>query len=128
MLVNAAPTATISVTSSDYCEDDLLKPRPDDRLQCLVLDEVKRARRLFDSGWGVWDSLHPDGRPMFSMMWRTYRLLLERIAESPRSVALHRIRLTPGAKLGIVSRHFFPPLFRRLPVPPRELGMSETEL
>ena len=99
-----------------------------DRLQCLVLDEVKRARRLFDSGWGVWDSLHPDGRPMFSMMWRTYRQLLERIAESPRSVALHRIRLTPGAKLGIVSRHFFPPLFRRLPVPPRELGMSETEL
>ncbi len=108
-------------------EDDLLKPRPDDRLQCLVLDEVTRARRLFDSGWGIWDSLHPDGRPMFSMMWRTYRQLLERIAESPRSVALHRIRLTPGAKLGIVSRHFCPPLFRRLPVPPRELGMSETE-
>jgi len=108
-------------------EDDLLEPRPDERLQCLVLDEVARARKLFDSGWGIWNSLHPDGRLMFSMMWRTYRQLLERIAESPRAVALQRVRLTPVAKLGIISRHFCPPLFRRLPVPPRELGPSETE-
>jgi phytoene synthase len=109
-------------------EDDLLKPRSDDRLQCLVLDEVIRVRRLFNSGWEVWDSLHPDGRPMFSMMWRTYRQLLERIAESPRSIVQHRVSLTPRAKLGIISQHFCRPLFRRLPVPPKELGISETEL
>ena len=57
-------------------EDDLLSPRPDDRLCCLIAEEIQRTSKLFDSGWQIWDSLHPDGRPMFSMMWRTYRLLL----------------------------------------------------
>jgi phytoene synthase len=106
-------------------EDDLLAPRGDDRLRCLVLDEVRRARKLFDSGWQVWNSLHPDGRPMFSMMWRTYRKLLDRIADDPGSVAVRRIRLSTGEKLGLVSRHFVPPMFKRLPVPPLELGRSD---
>ncbi len=103
-------------------EDDLLTPRPDDRLRCLVSDEVTRAKRLFDSGWQVWDSLHVDGRPMFSMMWRTYRKLLDRIAEDPGSVVLRRVRLSPREKFGIASRHFVAPMFRRLPVPPLEVG------
>lgn len=102
-------------------EDDLLCPRRDDRLRCLVLEEAERARRLFDSGWLVWDSLHPDGKPMFSMMWRTYRRLLERIAENPNAVAVRRISLSKREKFGIVSRHFFSPWFRRLSVPPLEV-------
>jgi phytoene synthase len=99
-----------------------LFPRVDDRLRCLIRDEVRRATRLFDSGWQVWDSLHVDGKPMFSMMWRTYRQLLERIAEDPAAVATRRVRLTFGEQLGLVSRHFVGPLFQRLEVPPRELG------
>lgn len=105
-------------------EDDLLAPRPDDRLRCLVLDEVERAKKLFDRGWQVWDSLHQDGRPMFSMMWRTYRRLLDRIAEDPGSVVVRRVGLSTSEKIGLVSRHFFPPMFRRLPVPPLELSSS----
>ncbi len=107
-------------------EDDLLEPRPDDRLRCLIVDEVERAKRLFDSGWDVWDSLHPDGQPMFSMMWRTYRRLLERIAEDPGLVVQKRISLSTGERLGLVSQHFVPPFFRRLPVPPREMGLAES--
>jgi phytoene synthase len=61
---------------------------------------------------------------MFSMIWRTYRRLLDRIARDPASVAVRRVRLSTGEKLGLVSRHFFPPMFRRLPVPPREIGQS----
>lgn len=106
-------------------EDDLLSPRGDDRLCCLVLDEVERAKRLFESGWRVWDSLHTDGQPMFSMMWRTYHKLLNRIAEDPGSVAVRRIQLTTTERLGLVSQHFFPPMFRRLPVPPSELNAAE---
>ncbi len=106
-------------------EDDLLSPRRDDRLCCLVLDEVERAKRLFRSGWRVWDSLHPDGRPMFSMMWRTYRKLLDRIASDPGSVAVRRVRLSATERFGLVSQHFFPPMFRRLPVPPLELDVSK---
>lgn len=104
------------------CEDDLLKPRPDDRLKCLISDEVARASRLFDSGWQVWDSLHPDGKPMFSMMWRTYRRLLDHIAEDPGSVVTRRIRLSTGERLELVSQHLWAPMFRRLPVPPREVS------
>jgi len=102
------------------CEDDLLIPRPDDRLKCLIRDEARRAAKLYDSGWQVWDSLHPDGRPMFSMMWRTYRRLLTRIEADPCSVTLRRIRLSRFEQLGLASQHFISPLFRRLPVPPSE--------
>ncbi|MEM9827919.1 MAG: phytoene/squalene synthase family protein [Planctomycetota bacterium] len=105
-------------------EDDLLQGRSDDRLQCLVRDEVRRAERLFASGWTVWDSLHPDGRPMFSMMWRTYRRLLARIGEDPGGVMKRRIRLTQGDKWSIAGRHFIGPLFRRLPVPPKEVSLA----
>jgi phytoene synthase len=103
------------------CEDDLLEPRADDRLGCLIEDEIRRAKRLYASGWQVWSSLHPDGRPMFSMMWRTYRRLLDRIEENPRAVAVRRIKLNTGEKFGLVSQHFLPPMFRRLPVPPVEI-------
>lgn len=103
------------------CEDDLLQPRPDDRLKCLIRDEVGRAAKLYDSGWQVWDSQHPDGRPMFSMMWRTYRRLLTRIEADPCSVTLRRIRLSRREQLGLASQHFIGPLFRRLPVPPSEV-------
>jgi phytoene synthase len=106
-------------------EDDLLCPRSDDRLRCLVMEEVNRAKKLFSTGWHVWDSLHPDGRPMFSMIWRTYRKLLDRIAEEPGSVATRRVSLSTRDKIGIVSQHFFPPIFRRLPVPPLELRLAE---
>ncbi|TWU59479.1 All-trans-phytoene synthase [Rubripirellula tenax] len=101
-------------------EDDFLSPRPDDRLRCLVEDEIERARRLFESGWQVWDSLHPDGRPMFSMMWRTYRMLLDHIAEDPNAAVMRRVGLSRREKYSIVTKHFLPPLFRRLPVPPVE--------
>ncbi len=105
-------------------EDDLLRPRGDDRLRCLVSDEARRAQLLFESGWHVWDSLHEDGRPMFSMIWRTYRKLLERIMENPAAVAQGRIRLSRREKISIRTQHFIGPLFRRLPVPPIELQQA----
>ena len=103
------------------CEDDLLNPRRDDRLHHLISDEVSRAERLFDSGWQVWDSLSDDGRPMFSMMWRTYRRLLDVIAEDPAAVTRKRVKLSYVDKLRIVSQHWIGPWFRRLPVPPEEV-------
>ncbi|MBB3208529.1 phytoene synthase [Rhodopirellula rubra] len=103
-------------------EDDLLHPRRDARLRCLILDETRRASELFDSGWRVWDSLDDSGRPMFSMMWRTYRALLQRIAEDPDAIVRHRVSLGMRQRLGIVSKHFVGPLYRRLPIPPVEIG------
>ncbi|WP_039962603.1 phytoene/squalene synthase family protein [Rhodopirellula europaea] len=102
-------------------EDDLLNPRKDARLRCLLLDETRRAAELFGSGWRVWDSLHDDGRPMFSMMWRTYRKLLQRIIDDPDAVVSRRVSLGMWDRIGIVSHHFVGPLYRGLPVPPLEL-------
>ena len=104
------------------CEDDLLSPRGDDRLCHLINEEIDRAKKLYDSGWRVFESLSSDGRPMFSMIWRTYRRLLDRIAEDPKAVVTKRIRLTTGERLGLVSQHFLSPMYRRLPVPPREVS------
>jgi len=103
-------------------EDDLLHPRRDARLRFLILDETRRASELFDSGWRVWDSLDEPGRPMFSMMWRTYRRLLQRIIDNPDAVVSHRVSLGMRERFGIVSQHFVGPLYRRLPVPPNEVG------
>jgi phytoene synthase len=105
-------------------EDDLLRPRRDDRLECLISEEASRAAKLFDSGWGIWDSLHCDGKPMFSMMWRTYRKLLKHIEDDPGQVLQKRVRLTRSEKISLVSKHYVPWVFRRLPVPPSEVGAS----
>ena len=103
-------------------EDDLLKPRRDDRLECLIAEEAARAAKLFDSGWEIWDSLHVDGKPMFSMMWRTYRKLLQHIENNPGQVLQKRVRLKRTEKLSLVCQHYVPMIFRRLPVPPSEVG------
>lgn len=106
------------------CEDDLLRPRGDDRLQHLITEEAKRAAALFDSSWQLWDAIHPDGRPMFSMMWRTYRRLLTRITDDPAAVTVRRVRLHRRDRIELVSSHFITPLFRRLPVPPVEIQVT----
>jgi phytoene synthase len=103
-------------------EDDLLHPRQDDRLACLIEDELKRAEALYVSGWEVYHSLEPDGQRIFSMMWRTYRKLLDRLKENPRQIVTRRVRLTFFDRLMIAANHFIHPLFRRLPCPPKELS------
>jgi phytoene synthase len=103
-------------------EDDLLSPRPDDRLECLIAEEAARAATLFDSGWLVWDSLHPDGQRIFSMMWRTYRKLLQHIEDDPAIVLRQRVHLTKSEKLTLVTQHYVPWFFRRLQVPPSPCG------
>ncbi|TWU65229.1 phytoene/squalene synthase family protein [Crateriforma conspicua] len=104
-------------------EDDLLSPRRDDRFQCLIRDEICRAERLFDSSWELWDSIHDDGKPMFSMMWRTYRRLLQQIAEDPGAVAERRVRLSRRDRWSLALGHLVRPWYRRLPIPPAELQM-----
>ncbi len=102
-------------------EDDLLAPRRDDRLRCLILEEVERAEELYRSGWEVWSCLHPDGRRMFSMMWRTYRALLQQIRDEPMKVISHRVGLPFRTQFNLALHHFVPSLFARLSVPPQEL-------
>ena len=108
-------------------EDDVLQLRRDDRLQHLIVEQIERTERLYDSGWEVYESLHRDGRPMFSMMWRTYRRLLSRIADRPGDVMVRRVSLSRWDKWSLVASHFFPPARHRLPMPPAEVRKSRDE-
>lgn len=98
-------------------EDDLLNPRGDDRLRCLLADEIARTEQLFQSGWRVWDSLESDGRPIFSMMWRTYRALLSEIEREPLAVATGRVTLSTHTRLTLARDHFIRRRFLQLPLP-----------
>jgi phytoene synthase len=98
-------------------EDDLLQPRRDDRLRCLILDEASRADVLYRSGWNVWSSLHPDGRRMFSMMWRTYRELLHQIQKKPMLVVAGRVRVPLRFQMELLATHCLPAIFDKLPMP-----------
>lgn len=75
----------------------------------LVGMECERAMALYERGWSLHDQLEPDSFRMFSLMWNTYRSLLERISQSPRSVFQSRIRLTRAAKLNLAWNHCFTP-------------------
>lgn len=96
---------------------DMLACEPSSAMLRVVADIAARARVRFFRGWAAYDSLHSDGRRMFSMMWRTYRSLLEAIEADPAAALRHRVRLGPGDRLRLIGSHVAGPLFRRLPAP-----------
>lgn len=84
-----------------------------------MLDEVaERARRLYRAGWPTIEILSPHSQRMFSLMWRSYRSLLEQvIADKTRLWTTHRIRLPKRQKLGLLTSHFVSPVYARLSPP-----------
>lgn len=98
-------------------ESELLACQPSERIVPVMDDLAKKARARFLRGWEVFDSLHPDGRKMFSMMWRTYRLLLYKIDCDPVAALSNRVSLDVSERFKLVSSHFIGPLYRRLPNP-----------
>lgn len=83
----------------------------------LLRYECDRTSELFDKGWETSQGIHPDGQPMFSMMWRSYRSLLSEIEREPAKVLHHRVRIPSSNRLRIAASHFVSPIFRRLPSP-----------
>ncbi|WP_417740270.1 phytoene/squalene synthase family protein [Rosistilla oblonga] len=75
-----------------------------------------RAETYYQQGWLAWDGIHPDGRPMFSMMWHSYHALLKMIRQQPLQVLQRRVRLTWRQKMNIAASHFVPGYPRRLAV------------
>lgn len=99
-------------------EADFLAAEPAVEPSAAMLDVcteiAERARQHYERGWQVYDYLHPDGRRMFSMIWRSYRSLLDRIQDDPAAVFRHRIELRHRDRLRIIGSHFVGPWFRRL--------------
>lgn len=73
----------------------------------------ERAAGHFDSGWKTIDSLCLEGQRMFSLMWSTYRCILEAIERDPLAVLQRRVSPTRLSKLNLAASHFFTPLYER---------------
>lgn len=97
-------------------EADFQTSKPSSAMLDVCSEIAERARQQFERGWEVYEYLHPDGRRMFSMIWRSYRSLLGRIQADPAAVFRHRVELRHRDRLRIIGSHFVGPLFRRLEV------------
>ncbi len=84
-----------------------------------MLDEIAgRARQLYSTGWPTIEALTPQSQRMFSLMWRSYRGLLERIAvDKSRLWDTRRIRLPQRQRWGLLTTHFVTPMYAKLSPP-----------
>jgi len=80
-------------------------------LRRVILREAERARAEYDDGWSLMEGLQGGGARMFSMMWRTYRGLLEQVARDPWAAYQRRARLPARQRLWLIASHTIFPLF-----------------
>ncbi len=80
--------------------------------QAALLEMVGWARMAYRSGWNVRAALDSDGQRMFSLMWHTYRQLLERVASDLDAAWVRRVRLTRYEKATLYVQHAFTPWYR----------------
>jgi phytoene synthase len=98
--------------------EDWLSGQPTGEWQDAIREVASRAFEMYDRGWEVIHCLSPDSRRMFSLMWRTYRTLLEEVSREPLRLWLEpKIGLRRAQKLRLAACHFVPALYHRLPSP-----------
>ncbi len=95
-----------------------LHGEPDGRWQDLVAHIAQEARKRYRSGWHTIDFLTPQSQRMFSLMWRSYRGLLEQVVDCTDQLwGEHKIRLPNRQRWSLFTSHAFPPFYSRLPAP-----------
>ncbi len=84
-----------------------------------MLDEVgDQARQLYTAGWPTIEALTPRSQRMFSLMWRSYHSLLERVVTDKRQLwGKRRVRLPKTQRIGLLTTHFVSPIYARLSPP-----------
>lgn len=86
----------------------------------LVQAVGRTASDLYDEGWDTIHSLTPDSQRMFSLMWRSYRSLLDQVLARDQDLWIPpKTRLPWTTKARLIASHFIPPLYTRLPSPKR---------
>ena len=78
----------------------------------LIRLQIERAKAHFELGWRVANAISPDGQRMFSLMWQTYRKLLETIEREPNAIWQQRVSVSKTQKLKLVGQHAFSPVFQ----------------
>jgi 15-cis-phytoene synthase len=87
-----------------YRAADLERGQRDERFRALMCFQVERARSYYESALPLADLLDPAGRAVFLVMLRTYRGLLEAIAERDYDVFSSRVRLSRLRKLWLAAQ------------------------
>jgi phytoene synthase len=85
-------------------EDEVTAGRPSDRLRRLLAFEAERAYGYYEAARPLEGLLRPAGRAVFSVIWRTYRALLDRIVASDYDVYSRRLSVSRWHKLWLVLR------------------------
>ena len=107
-------------------EADFLAAKPTPAVLGALASLSQRAVLRYQRGWEIFDSVHQDGQKMFSMMWRTYRCLHERLDQDPYRGLRSRMTLPLSTKARLLLSHLIDPWYRRLPIPPLECqGVSD---
>lgn len=88
----------------DLDEQDVMTGRMSDRLKAMLAFQAERARGYYDAARPLERLLRPAGRAVFSVIWRTYRALLDRIVSSGYDVYSRRVSASRWFKLWLVLR------------------------
>ncbi len=88
--------------------------QPDGEWRAVLETLVDWARIEYRSGWSVCDALDMDGQRMFSLMWESYRRLLERIANNLDEVWKGRVCLSRFEKTSLYLKHAVTPWYRQM--------------
>jgi phytoene synthase len=97
---------------------DWLKSEPAGHWREMLDEVAERARSLYTSGWPTIETLSPHSQRMFSLMWRSYRSLLDQVMkDKARLWTTERVRLRKRQKLGLLTSHFVSPVYARLSPP-----------
>lgn len=95
-----------------------LNCQPNGQWEELIDEVAAQAFELYDRGWGVQAALTANSARMFSLMWRHYRYLLEAVLANKRKLWDTRpVRVDTRRKMYLLTSHFVPPLYARLPPP-----------
>ncbi len=78
--------------------------QPDGDWKGLVDDAVARADQYYKVGWQTIDALTPDSQRMFSLIWHSYRELLNQVAWKKDRLWTQRISLSRLQKCRVFAR------------------------
>src|SRR6185312_809854 len=87
-----------------YRAADLERGQRDERFRALMRFQVERAQSYYEAAMPLADLLNPAGRAVFLVMLRTYRGLLEAIAQRDYDVFSSRVRLSRLRKLWLAAQ------------------------
>ncbi len=80
----------------------------------LIRLQIERTKAMYESGWQVANSISRDSQRMFSLMWHSYRQLLQAIEKRPELIWQSRVQLTKFQKVRLIGQHLFTPSFQRV--------------